>query len=55
MFGVGLRCNGWVNSVIISVNKKMYYRCNYIYMHFFYILLQCQTMYVHNKWIIPNN
>ncbi len=29
-FKGGLRCKGWVNSVIINVITEMNYRCNYI-------------------------
>ncbi len=29
-FKGGLRCEGWVNSVIINVITEMNYRCNYI-------------------------
>ncbi len=29
-FKGGLRCKGWVNSVIISVITEINYRCNYI-------------------------
>ncbi len=29
-FKCGLRCQGWVNSVIINVITEIIYRCNYI-------------------------
>ncbi len=29
-FKGGLRCKGWVNSVIINRITEMYYRCNYM-------------------------
>ncbi len=29
-FKGGLRCKGWVNSVIINVITEINYRCNYI-------------------------
>ncbi len=29
-FKSGLRCKGWVNSVIINVITEINYRCNYI-------------------------
>ncbi len=29
-FKGGLRCKGWVNSVIINVITEITYRCNYI-------------------------
>ncbi len=30
-FKGALRCKGWVNSVIINVIRKIYYRCNHMY------------------------
>ncbi len=34
-FKGGLRCEGWVNSVIINVITEMNYRCNYMQVFYF--------------------
>ncbi len=33
-FKVGLRCKGWVNSVIINVITEINYRCSYMLIFF---------------------
>ncbi len=33
---VGLRCKGWVNSVIINVITEINYRCNYMQVFYKY-------------------
>ncbi len=35
-FKGGLRCKGWVNSVIINVITEIHYRCNYMQIFFSY-------------------
>ncbi len=35
-FKVGLRCKGWVNSVIINVITEINYGCNYMQVFFLY-------------------
>ncbi len=52
-FNGGLKCKGWVNSVIIHVITEINYRCNYMQV-FLQIYLQCENMYVHNKCIVSN-
>ncbi len=36
MVWVGLRCKGWVNSVIINVITEINYRCNYMQVFYKY-------------------
>ncbi len=44
-FKGGLRCKGWINSVIINVITEVNYRCNYMQV-FFKIQVQYKNMNV---------
>ncbi len=52
-FKGGLRCNGWVNSVVIHLITEINYRCNCMQVFFKY-KYNVKNMYANIKCIVSN-